>query len=168
MSNLHRVLSDPDRIRVMDYLATAGEPVSGRQITQAMGLSDLWVSRSLVQMAQVGLISREPDTAKDAFNASIRNRLAPDIVWPIGMSAAAHYALTNPDRVRIMDYLAGTGRAIVGKIAGDLGIGQTTMSKHLIIMDRAGLIARQRDGGMVWNSIAPGVVWPVVVRRVAA
>ena len=61
-THLHRVLSDPDRIRVLDHIAASVEPVTGRQIATSMNVSELWVSRYLNQMADVGLIVRDGDT----------------------------------------------------------------------------------------------------------
>ena len=57
-THLHRVLSDPDRIRVLDHIAASVEPVTGRQIATSMNVSELWVSRYLNQMADVGLTLR--------------------------------------------------------------------------------------------------------------
>ena len=159
-THLHRVLSDPDRIRVLDHIAASVEPVTGRQIATSMNVSELWASRYLNQMADVGLIVRDGDTDDN----SVRNRIAPGVTWPIGMTAAAHHALSNADRVRIMDHLMAAGPATTGDIAKVIGCTPSTASKHLATLDRVGLIARRREtGGVVYNSIADGVAWPVKV-----
>lgn len=159
-AHLHRVLSDPDRIRVLDVIAASSEPLTGRQIATTMNLSELWVSRYLGQMAEVGLIVRT-----DGNDNSTTNRLAPGVRWPLGMSAAAHHALGNPDRIKIMDHLATAGPTMTGDIARVIGCTPSTASKHLATLDRVGLVARRREaGGVVRNAIVDGVVWPVRVR----
>lgn len=163
---LHRVLSDPDRIRVMDYIAASADPVIGRQIANDMNMSEVWMSRSLNQMADVGLIVRDSDSNKDAFSEAVRNRLAPDIIWPLGLNAAAHHALINDSRIAIMDHLADFGPTITGNIAKSINATPSTASKHLATLDRVGLITRTRlAGGIVQNAIAAGIVWPMRVRK---
>lgn len=79
-------------------------------------------------------------------------------------SAAIFKALSNPDRVAIMDYLATQGEMSVHDVAEHIKRSQTHTTQHLIRMRKAGLINRRQDKQTVFNSIADGVVWPIVLR----
>lgn len=76
-----------------------------------------------------------------------------------------HRALSNPDRIAIMEYLAAHGRASVADVAAAINRSQTHTTQHLIKMGKAGLIDRKQERQTVWNSIAGDVVWPIVVRK---
>lgn len=88
--------------------------------------------------------------------------------------ADIHRALSNVDRIAIMDYLASRvdpkrstnalPQASVTEVAANVGCSATTATKHLTKLAKVGLIVRKQDKQTVWNSIAKGVVWPVVVR----
>lgn len=160
MNNLHKALSDPDRLRLMDYIASVGKPVYGREIARKMAVSERWVSRALHKLASADLLVRIGDAKMHAW---ANWELAPDIRWPLGMSAAMHYALVNVNCIRIMDFLKANPGASVGDVVKAIGVKQGTISKYLATLDRAGLIQRSRDDQTVRNSIAPGVVWPVKV-----
>lgn len=163
MSSLHQIFSDPERLQLMDFLVAAGRPLNGREIAFALNQSERWVSRYLAQMADAGVIVRE---ISEKVGDDVKNHIASDIVWPLHISAAAHYALSNPVRVRIMDFLAtATGPVNVGDIVNLIGTRQGTASKHLIVLERVGLIVRTRDKRMVFSEIAPGIVWPPRIKQ---
>lgn len=83
--------------------------------------------------------------------------------------ADMHRVLSNPDRIAIMDYLAGRAAPLPQANVNDIAIAiknsPTNTVKHLNKLADAGLIMRKRDKHHVWNTIAPGIVWPIVWRR---
>lgn len=58
---------------------------------------------------------------------------------------ATFRALADPTRRAILARLAG-GEATVGEIAAPFNISQPAVSKHLKLLERAGLVAVRRDG----------------------
>ena len=62
-------------------------------------------------------------------------------------------ALAEPARVRILERLS-RGDQAVGQLATGLGMQQSTASKHLQVLFRAGLVGRQRSASAVIYSIA--------------
>ena len=54
-----KALGDPARIRLVNLLATAEEPVCVCQLTPAIGLSQPTVSHHLKKLVQAGLLLRE-------------------------------------------------------------------------------------------------------------
>ena len=90
--------------------------------------------------------------------------------------AEVHRVLSNPDRIAIMDYLAAIPssksvrkEASVSEIAIAIKNAPTNAVKHLAKLEKVGLIVRRPEktqlGQKVWNSIAPSIVWPLVIRR---
>ena len=57
---LFKALSDPARVRIVNLLATADEPVCVCELVPALGLSQPTVSHHLKKLADVGLLDREP------------------------------------------------------------------------------------------------------------
>lgn len=75
-----------------------------------------------------------------------------------------HRALSNPDRIAIMDYLAELGKpASVGQVAAGVNRSQTWTSKCLQILADVGLVDRRQEDQTVWNSVAGRAVWPLVI-----
>jgi DNA-binding transcriptional ArsR family regulator len=71
--------------------------------------------------------------------------------------AARFRLLGEPMRIRILDSLR-TEPASVGELADSLETTQQNVSKHLAILHRAGIVAREKKGNRVLYSIAdPGV-----------
>lgn len=56
--------------------------------------------------------------------------------------------LGEPTRIRLLDGLR-DGPATVGELQGALGASQQNVSKHLGVLHRAGLVAREREGTRV-------------------
>lgn len=54
-------------------------------------------------------------------------------------------ALGEPMRIRILDRLR-DGEMTVGELADALGTTQQNVSKHVAILQRAGIVGRRRDG----------------------
>jgi ArsR family transcriptional regulator len=64
-------------------------------------------------------------------------------------------ALSHPARVRILRILAKRGTCICGEIVDELPLAQSTVSQHLRVMKKAGLIQGQVDGPRVCYCIEP-------------
>jgi len=62
-------------------------------------------------------------------------------------------ALANRHRLLILCQLIGQERS-VGELAGFLGIRDSTVSQHLALMRRDGLVLPRRDGQTIWYSIS--------------
>jgi ArsR family transcriptional regulator len=58
-AGLFKALADPQRVRIVNLLATAGEPVCVCDIVAAVGLSQPTVSHHLRKLSAVGLLRRE-------------------------------------------------------------------------------------------------------------
>jgi len=80
---------------------------------------------------------------------------------PMTMQAAAAQAsellkaLANPHRLLIVCQLI-DGERSVGELAQFLGIRDSTVSQHLALLRRDGLVAARRDGQTIWYAIASG------------
>ncbi|HKB94993.1 MAG TPA: metalloregulator ArsR/SmtB family transcription factor [Gaiellaceae bacterium] len=57
-------------------------------------------------------------------------------------------AVAEPVRVRLLDHLR-DGEATVGELADGVGATQQNVSKHLLVLTDAGILARRRDGNHV-------------------
>jgi len=62
-------------------------------------------------------------------------------------------ALANRHRLLILCQLSGQDRS-VGELAEFLGIRDSTVSQHLALMRRDGLVVARRDGQTIWYSIS--------------
>jgi len=58
-ARLFKALSDPARVRIVNLLATTGEPVCGCDLEEPLGLSQPTVSFHLKKLADAGLLDRE-------------------------------------------------------------------------------------------------------------
>jgi ArsR family transcriptional regulator len=56
---IFRALSDPARIKIVNLLATSGEPVCACEFEPALGLSQPTVSHHLKKLTEAGLLDRE-------------------------------------------------------------------------------------------------------------
>lgn len=61
--------------------------------------------------------------------------------------------LGEPMRIRILDHLR-AGAMTIGELAESLGTSQQNVSKHVGVLARAGLVAREKDGNSVRCRIA--------------
>jgi len=66
-------------------------------------------------------------------------------------------ALADPTRRAILDRLA-TGAATAGELAADFPISPQAVSKHLNVLETAGLIMRTREAQRRWCRIVPAQV----------
>ena len=62
--------------------------------------------------------------------------------------------LVEPRRRDILE-LVRTGERLVGEIAGELGLAQPAVSKHLKVLRDAGLVAVRRDAQRRWYRLQP-------------
>ncbi len=62
-------------------------------------------------------------------------------------------ALSEPMRVRILDLLR-DGERSVNDLTEHLGASQQNVSKHLVLLVDAGMLARRKDGNRVYYRIA--------------
>ena len=69
-----------------------------------------------------------------------------------GEASALLKALANPHRLMIICQLI-EGPRSVGQLAEFLGIRDSTVSQHLSLMRRDGLVAATRDGQTIWYAI---------------
>jgi DNA-binding transcriptional ArsR family regulator len=69
-----------------------------------------------------------------------------------GAASGLLKALANPHRLMIICQLL-EGRRSVGEMAAFLGIRDSTVSQHLALMRRDGLVATTREGQTIWYAI---------------
>lgn len=55
-------------------------------------------------------------------------------------------ALADPTRRRLLELLSHHGDATATKLAADLPVSRQAVVKHLVVLDRSGLVAGHRDG----------------------
>jgi ArsR family transcriptional regulator len=58
-AGLFRALADPARVRVMNMLATSGEPVCICELIEPLGLTQPTVSHHMKKLLDAGLVERE-------------------------------------------------------------------------------------------------------------
>lgn len=72
-------------------------------------------------------------------------------------------ALSHLTRLRVFFLLAGEGREMAaGEIAEALGVPGPTLSRHLDVLRRAGLVMSRREQRFVYYSVAPEMVGDLV------
>ncbi len=71
--------------------------------------------------------------------------------------ASALTVLADPTRARILRLIhdAEGGRALVGRLAKELGLRQPTVSHHMAALYAEGIVSREPEGRRVWYSIDP-------------
>ena len=75
----------------------------------------------------------------------------------IALGAARFKVLGEPVRLRLIQSLDRGEKSISG-LAGELGVSQPSVSKHVKILHDSGLIARRQEGNTVYCSIADATV----------
>jgi len=76
----------------------------------------------------------------------------------VSLVARRFRTLGEPYRLRILQLLE-SGRRSVGELVEALGGNQSNTSKHLQVLQEAGLVARQRQGNSVYYSIADPMIF---------
>jgi DNA-binding transcriptional ArsR family regulator len=64
-------------------------------------------------------------------------------------------ALADPTRRRVLDLLAEHGHGTATSLAAELPVSRPAVIKHLAVLDRAGLVASQRQGREVRFVVRP-------------
>ena len=80
-AELFKALADPARVRIVNLLATAGEPVCACNLNEPVGLSQPTVSHHLKKLVDAGLLKRE-QRGKWAYFSLKR-----DAVWKLAVVA---------------------------------------------------------------------------------
>ena len=68
--------------------------------------------------------------------------------------------MADPSRLRLISIVASSvkGEACVCDLAGRLGLSQPTVSHHLKILARAGIVSRHRQGVWSYYAIVPATM----------
>lgn len=72
----------------------------------------------------------------------------------IDLAAERFRLLSDPSRLRLLNELDATGELPVSELAERAGVGISNTSKHLHQLERAGLVARRRQGTTIFYRIA--------------
>jgi len=81
--------------------------------------------------------------------------MSPEI---LSLVAARFKVLSEPIRLQVLQQLEG-GRLGVTELASSVGSTQPNVSKHLKMMQDAGLVSRKQEGNTVYYSIADDSVF---------
>lgn len=77
-----------------------------------------------------------------------------DELDPVFDAVASYFSvLSEPTRLRIMHAICETEKT-VSQIVEDIGTTQTNASRHLGLMHRAGVLARRKEGNLVYYRVA--------------
>jgi ArsR family transcriptional regulator, cadmium/lead-responsive transcriptional repressor len=55
-------------------------------------------------------------------------------------------AIADPSRLRVLDLLVDQGGASASALAGQVPFSRQAVSKHLVVLEQAGLVSRRRQG----------------------
>jgi DNA-binding transcriptional ArsR family regulator len=80
---------------------------------------------------------------------------------------AVFAALADPTRWRVLGTLAQQGAGTATSVAAQLPVSRPAVIKHLAVLDRAGLVTRQRSGREVLYRVEPGRL-DATARQIAA
>jgi len=86
---------------------------------------------------------------------ALHREMSPDA---LELVAARFRAMGEPIRLRILQTLEG-GEKSVSAITGIVGSSQPNVSKHLKVLQDAGLIRRRQDGAAAYYAIADDMVF---------
>jgi DNA-binding transcriptional ArsR family regulator len=64
-------------------------------------------------------------------------------------------AVAEPTRRRVLDVLLDRGEATATALAGELPVTRQAVAKHLVVLDRAGLVEGRRRGREVRYAVRP-------------
>jgi DNA-binding transcriptional ArsR family regulator len=64
-------------------------------------------------------------------------------------------AIADPTRRRVLDVLLDRGEATATTVAGELPVTRQAVAKHLVVLDRAGLVEGRRRGREVRYAVRP-------------
>lgn len=64
-------------------------------------------------------------------------------------------AIGDPTRRRVLDLILDRGEATATVVAGELPVTRQAVAKHLLVLDRAGLVEARREGREVLYGVRP-------------
>ena len=64
-------------------------------------------------------------------------------------------AIADPSRRRVLDLLVRSGEASASGLAGRVPFSRQAVSKHLVVLEQAGLISRRKEGREVLYKVEP-------------
>jgi ArsR family transcriptional regulator, cadmium/lead-responsive transcriptional repressor len=64
-------------------------------------------------------------------------------------------AIGDPSRRRVLDLLVSSGEATASRLAGQVPFSRQAVSKHLTVLEQAGLIIRRKEGREVRYRVDP-------------
>jgi len=65
-------------------------------------------------------------------------------------------AIADPSRLRVLDLLVRSGEASASWLAGRVPFSRQAVSKHLVVLEQAGLVSRRKQGREVLYQVDPG------------
>ena len=65
-------------------------------------------------------------------------------------------AIADPSRLRVLDLLVRSGEASASWLAGRVPFSRQAVSKHLVVLEQAGLVSRRKQGREVIYQVDPG------------
>ncbi len=69
-----------------------------------------------------------------------------DVLWS---------AIADPSRRRVFDLLVRNGEATASSLAGQVTVSRQAVSKHLAVLEQAGLVKRRKEGREVLFDVDP-------------
>jgi DNA-binding transcriptional ArsR family regulator len=88
----------------------------------------------------------EAPSIVDAIGSAVAHPLPDDLVELI---AERFRALAEPTRIRLLDRLR-DGEVSVLELSDLVGTTQQNVSKHLVLLQRAGIVARRKEGNFAY------------------
>jgi ArsR family transcriptional regulator, cadmium/lead-responsive transcriptional repressor len=64
-------------------------------------------------------------------------------------------AIADPSRRRVLDLLVRSGEATASALAGGVPFTRQAVSKHLVVLERSGLVSRRKQGREVLYRVDP-------------
>jgi DNA-binding transcriptional ArsR family regulator len=65
-------------------------------------------------------------------------------------------AIGDPSRCQVLDLLVSQGEVSASWLAGQVPFSRQAVSKHLVVLERSGLISRRKQGREVLYRVEPG------------
>jgi DNA-binding transcriptional ArsR family regulator len=65
-------------------------------------------------------------------------------------------AIGDPSRRQVLDLLVSNGEVSASWLAGRVPFSRQAVSKHLVVLERAGLVSRRKQGREVLYQVQPG------------
>lgn len=161
-----RLFSDETRVRLLKLLAEHGE-LTNSQLSEMLGVGESTVFYHLKLLRDGGIVKLSR-TEREHHGIIMRYYKLRSALLPAVYALIPELALTkllgDRTRVKILRLLAEQGELTNSQLARMLGVGKSTVSYHLKLLKRAGLVrARMVDKGgksipMKMNALVPAMV----------